>query len=490
MAEPEDGQSGYLAWWNGTKWQFKSNDTGNVWRDANAVRIAKCVFTSGSLTRLCFTGCRLLNKQEYATKSSLSGKQDTLVSGTNIKTIGGKSILGSGDIPQSGEMPIGLVIQAMSTSSYVPDGCLPCDGSEYTKAQFPDLWNNYLTTTEVISKTWYAWTFDDGDSTYTVYTESATPSIGDSVYRFDSAGASYVAYSITAVGSGTITVNYRTGLECPRNSAADTTTTSSAPTKLNTCSYTDYSADITTYGQCGKFAVDTTNQKFKAPLIKDGSYITQAMSNSELGKAYNESLPQHTHTITSSHALFLGNAAGGWGNNLDATGQTNTTGGASSSTYQDGAKVQGDNVRMRFFVVVANGQINQSVMDWSQWVIGLSVKANTDLSNMNPTSTAKETIVGWSMPDYTAKIETQETTYTAPSKGWVYVMTQGNELKVSINGSQLAHGRSGIYYNVCYSLAYMVNTGDVVTVTGMDTAKETPLIAFYPCKGVSSSGGG
>lgn len=70
--EPEDGQTGYLAWWNGTEWKFKSNDTGNVWRAANAVRIAKCIFTDGSLTRLCFTGCRVLNKQEWLPKSGIT----------------------------------------------------------------------------------------------------------------------------------------------------------------------------------------------------------------------------------------------------------------------------------------------------------------------------------------------------------------------------------------------------------------------------------
>lgn len=69
--EPEDGQAGYLAWWNGTGWKFKSNDTGNVWRAANAVRVAKCIFTDGTLTRLSFTGCRVLNKQLYATKADL-----------------------------------------------------------------------------------------------------------------------------------------------------------------------------------------------------------------------------------------------------------------------------------------------------------------------------------------------------------------------------------------------------------------------------------
>ena len=35
---------------------------------------------------------------EVATKNDISGKQDTLVSGTNIKTIGGQSLLGSGNI--------------------------------------------------------------------------------------------------------------------------------------------------------------------------------------------------------------------------------------------------------------------------------------------------------------------------------------------------------------------------------------------------------
>ena len=63
--EPENGATGYAAWWNGTEWKFKSSDTGNVWRAANAVRIAKCIFTDGALTRLCFTGCRVLDKQEW-----------------------------------------------------------------------------------------------------------------------------------------------------------------------------------------------------------------------------------------------------------------------------------------------------------------------------------------------------------------------------------------------------------------------------------------
>ena len=47
----------------------------------------------------------ILNKPDlsnYATQSDLANKQDTLVSGTNIKTINGTSVLGSGDITISG----------------------------------------------------------------------------------------------------------------------------------------------------------------------------------------------------------------------------------------------------------------------------------------------------------------------------------------------------------------------------------------------------
>ena len=85
-----------------------------------------------------------------------------------------------------GGLPIGSIIQLSCTFDYVPEGTLPCDGAEYTKAQFEQFFTNYL------------------------------------------------------VGG-----------------------------KLNTCTYTQYQSDITTYGQCDKFALDTTNNKFKVPTIAD-----------------------------------------------------------------------------------------------------------------------------------------------------------------------------------------------------------------------------
>ena len=164
---------------------------------------------------------------------------------------------------------IGEIIQMACTADYIPDGCLPCDGSEYSASQLSGLWSNFLT---------------------------------------------------------------------------------SNPVKLNVCSYEEYAADIATYGQCAKFAVNTASNTFKVPTIKDGSYITQALSESELGKSYHESLPNITGTLGASWPSDKSNTGAfkneGNDPNSSMGGDSawNNSGWASfdasrvSSTYRDGAK--------------------------------------------------------------------------------------------------------------------------------------------------------
>ena len=48
---------------------------------------------------------------------------------------------------------VGQIISILCSSSYVPFGCLACDGSEYSKEQFVNLWNNYLTATTPLLQT-------------------------------------------------------------------------------------------------------------------------------------------------------------------------------------------------------------------------------------------------------------------------------------------------------------------------------------------------
>lgn len=170
--------------------------------------------------------------------------------------------------------------------------------------------------------------------------------------------------------------------------------TSTTP-RLATCSYTEYASDIATYGQCARFAVDIENGKFKVPTIKDGAYITQANSDAEIAKAYNESLPNIKGAFESTDWMFAPNMSGNGAFSVSSGGKYTTNdqktsdGGYnvsfnasnSSSVYADNAKVQGDNVRLRWFVVVANGTVSQSAMDWSAWTTSMAQKLNKDHSN-------------------------------------------------------------------------------------------------------------
>ena len=73
---------------------------------------------------------------------------------------------------------IGEIKYIPCASNYVPSGCLPCDGAEYDKSQFVDLWNNYLVINPQ-TQTLYGW-----DSGVNCYTLSAAPSVGYYVYLY------------------------------------------------------------------------------------------------------------------------------------------------------------------------------------------------------------------------------------------------------------------------------------------------------------------
>lgn len=58
--------------------------------------------SSTNITQTITNGVTDKAPSEDAVFDALAGKQDSLVSGTNIKTVNGSSILGSGDLSVSG----------------------------------------------------------------------------------------------------------------------------------------------------------------------------------------------------------------------------------------------------------------------------------------------------------------------------------------------------------------------------------------------------
>ena len=267
-------------------------------------------------------------------------------------------------------MPIGTIFPVLCSNSYIPNGALPLDGTEYTKEQFTDLWNNYLT--------------------------AETP-------------------------------------------------------LLSTCTYTEYQTAISTYGSCAKFGIDLTNNKFLVPTIKDGDYITQAKSNDVLNKEYKESLPNIKATWNrQSNINVIGptdTLTGAFKKGVNKTYKTFANSNSSengsdllfdtheaNSTYQDGAKVQGDNVRLRYFVQVSNGTISDSAMDWSAWASSLQGKANINLDNLS--DTGKKVIDGqWVAKEQVLSTATAVGTYTIDLSDYLPNDNYNYEIYISIRGN-------------------------------------------------------
>lgn len=161
--------------------------------------------------------------------------------------------------------------------------------------------------------------------------------------------------------------------------------------RLNTCTYEEYQTEITTYGKCAKFALDTINRKFKTPYIPNGTHIQQAMTDEELGKSYKAGLPNIKGEFgTASQSQFwqptgafkIESAYNGNGVNLTQNFFVSLDASRSSSVYSDDVDtVQTESVALRYFVIVVTGSIKQSEMDWSAWASSLEGKLNADHSN-------------------------------------------------------------------------------------------------------------
>lgn len=71
-------------------------------------------------------------------------KQDNLVSGTNIKTINGENIVGSGDLKIKSDISVGIIFPF--AGSTVPSGYLLCDGSKISRTTYANLFKVIGTT--------------------------------------------------------------------------------------------------------------------------------------------------------------------------------------------------------------------------------------------------------------------------------------------------------------------------------------------------------
>lgn len=268
------------------------------------------------------------------------------------------------------------------------------------------------------------------------------------------------------------------------------------------CSQSEYDEDLSSKGQCGRFVIE--DDYVRIPTIT--RYIGATVTLSEFGQAFNESLPNITGT-------FLGGDSEHWGQK--ATGAFEDTeiaevkwsGGQSlllqgkklnashsSSTYQDGAKVNVEHVKYPYYMVISTeGKTTPISVDINKVYEDINLKANKDLSDV--TQIGKETVVGWGMPDYTAGVDiksaltTDPYTWTAPCDGIIKAFTADNTTWNINYGTSTTLDQTGRSDNLLFingeryvflTSYFPISKGETIATS----ERNGNTIFFYPYKGV------
>lgn len=167
----------------------------------------------------------------------------------------------------------------------------------------------------------------------------------------------------------------------------------------------------------------------------------------------------------------------------------------STCEYHEGSMVK-ENITggFKIYTSLVENNINNALSDTSKWKVVMNStdlyamesevvqlqngKADKDLGNIsNVTSSAKNTIIGWGIPDYSSG-STLTSPYTAPSDGFVYlsVYSQDGYWAATIGGNTVAEG--GGSYNQRDATLVPVSSGDVISFSA-----GTVSVIFYPLKG-------
>ena len=148
--------------------------------------------------------------------------------------------------------------------------------------------------------------------------------------------------------------------------------------KLHVLPIDRYNEQIELNGVCGYFGLDINNKTFRVPLLED-VYI-KVGGEDALPEFNAESLPNILGSITGISETFntggsadgcftreTGYSVGGTPTSVDGSnfGKVYFNASLSSSTYQDGAKVNPNNICYRAYVIVYNGIEEVSLVDYT-----------------------------------------------------------------------------------------------------------------------------
>lgn len=191
---------------------------------------------------------------------------------------------------------------------------------------------------------------------------------------------------------------------------------------------TSWQTAVTTYGVCGKFVYDSTNNTVRLPKITGiiegttdatalGDLVEAGLPNVE-GTVYGTDFlegPVVTGAFYNAGTVSSEAPAGGSGTSIKLGFEASR----SNSIYGNSSTVQPQTIKAFYYIVIATSTKTNIEVDVDEIVTDLNGKADTDLTNV--TNTAKVMMANASMPSNTktaVTIGAAGATYTAPADGW------------------------------------------------------------------------
>jgi hypothetical protein len=485
--------------------------------DKNGTTTATVSDGAGSISDVQVDGISVVTNNV----ANITGKQDTLVSGTNIKTVNNNSLLGSGNVDIDG-LPsqagnagkflttdgtaaswanvgtyevgdtVWRLLPSTDAGKHLLDGALISYGSyaafnDYifdllTSGTCPDLfynevsWQDEVTEYGVCGKFvytlhGYAWT----DGNIIVYTRTLDlPEEDFNIYW--STGALF--------GQDLLDDGYT--LETTYDELSGITAKFTKPGYRETYAFTRSAAnDLVGSVRLPKvtgIVEGTIDANALGDLVKAGLPNIKAQLNFTAGGGATASGAATVSTETSQ----------GWGN---SSGQNylkfDINASRSSSLYKDSFnKVQPQTIKGYYYIVIATSVKTDIQVDIDEIATDLNGKADVDLTNVNNSGTSKG--AGWALPSSTYKdltLGASGSTYTAPANGWFYIQKQSNAsgqyLNITNNTNGLSAETSSQGSNQSTREFLPVSKNDVIAIS-YSVAGATQVFRFIYAKGSES----
>lgn len=154
----------------------------------------------------------------------------------------------------------------------------------------------------------------------------------------------------------------------------------------------------------------------------------------------------------------------------------------------------------KLYVSLTDNNLNNDpasdTVNWKETITDISEKMDVDMSNMNAAQSAKDTIMGWMLPDYANKISvdsgqiTTEKSYSAPSDGYILFYGLGG-LGMTANNYILINDltvcsvtSAGTTDSTRGNGMLPVSKNDVIKYMAAYQSTDTFTLYFVPMKGV------